>query len=74
MAPKIGVASKSGIATMVENVKDPCRICGEIIGTAEAIWTGLSAEGESGTAHKVCWDKHIPREQWAYPRDAIEMS
>jgi hypothetical protein len=49
---------------------EPCRICGELITTGHldtAVFAGYSKDGKSRSAHKECWDKQIPQEQWAKP-------
>lgn len=51
-------------------VGEPCRICGGIISVADiqagAVFAGYSKCNKSRTAHKECWDKGVPQEDWAY--------
>jgi hypothetical protein len=56
--------------SMYEN--EPCRICGELITDArKAVYAGYSADSKARSAHKTCWDKRIPKPQWAYPIDDL---
>jgi hypothetical protein len=49
---------------------EQCRICGKKIQPEDLndlIFAGYSADSSSRYAHKECWDKNIPKEQWAFP-------
>ena len=49
---------------------EPCRICGENITDAtKAVYAGYSLGNKARSAHKICWDKGIPKSEWAYPED-----
>lgn len=42
-----------------------CRICGEVQDNPkESVWAGYSNDNSTRTAHKVCWDKNIPKKNW----------
>lgn len=49
---------------------EPCRICGEMITTDDlstAVFAGYSIDSRSRSAHKPCWDKQLPTQEWAIP-------
>ena len=50
-------------------VGEPCRICGIALTRedieAEAVFVGYSQDNTSRAAHKACWDKGLPQEEWA---------
>ena len=74
MALKYGTAKKLDVGSLVTVEDETCRVCGETIGKAEAVWAGWSQNNESRAAHRSCWYKNIPKEQWAYPQDATQTS
>jgi len=51
-------------------VGEPCRICGSPITWEDldngAKFAGYSKNSESRAAHKECWDKNIPEDEWKY--------
>lgn len=60
-------AAMSRIA-LLAYANEPCRICGEVIDEKQvetAVFAGYSQDNTSRAAHKGCWDKKVPAEQWA---------
>ena len=49
---------------------EPCRICGELLTPEDilddAVFVGYSKDNKSRSAHKECWEKNVPIEQWKY--------
>ena len=74
MAIRYGVAKKLDVGSLVTVENEPCRVCGTTIGHAQAIWAGWSRSNKSRVAHRSCWYKNVPKEQWAYPYDASPTS
>jgi len=58
-------------------VGESFRICGELLTMDDfkvrhAVYAGYSSDNKSRCAHKACWDKNLPQEQWAYPESSKE--
>ena len=50
---------------------EPCRVCGQIITDASGcVYAGYSFDNKSRSAHKICWNKNLPKTQWTYPKDS----
>jgi hypothetical protein len=49
-------------------VDEPCRICGELLTLEDikngAVYAGYSSDNIGRSAHKKCWEKNIPFENW----------
>ncbi len=59
---------------LAQYANEPCRICGENV-TGEdvftnAVFAGYSENDVARSAHKTCWEKNIPQEQWVYAINA----
>lgn len=72
MAMKYGVAKKLHVGSLVTVEDEPCRVCGSTIGPAQAVWVGWSQGNESRAAHRSCWYKNVPKEEWKYPEDSTQ--
>ena len=46
------------------------RVFNNIITDAKkCVYAGYSLGNKARSAHKVCWDKNLPKSKWAYPTD-----
>lgn len=67
MSEKLRIQKIAAAIALGMYVDEPCRICGERITVeqvGDAVFAGYSKDNMSRGAHKACWDKQIPQEQW----------
>jgi hypothetical protein len=61
---------KAALLALAMYANEPCRICGKLITVddlASAVFAGYSIDSRSRSAHKACWDKHLPQKDWKIP-------